>query len=85
MPKRILTGTVTSAAGDKTAVVAVATRKTHPLYKKKYTRTKKYYIHDEKNVCNKGDVISFIESTPYSKLKRWELKEVLEAVSGDES
>ncbi len=62
MPKRQLTGIVSSTKADKTIVVSVSTRKTHSLYKKKYTSTKKYYVHDEANECNSGDQVTFIES-----------------------
>ena len=34
---RSLTGVVSSDKGDKTIVITVATRKTHPIYKKQYT------------------------------------------------
>ncbi len=85
MPKRQMTGVVTSNSSDKTVVAVVAVRKTHPLYKKKYTSTKKFYIHDEKNLANVGDTIRFIESIPMSKTKRWALEEVMIKAAGGES
>lgn len=85
MPKRTLRGTVSSTSGDKTAVVKVTTRKRHPLYRKQYTRSKKYYVHDPENTAKVGDVVSFIETPPISKLKRWSLGEVLEASTEDQS
>jgi small subunit ribosomal protein S17 len=63
---------------DKTLVVAVSTRKLHPLYKKYVTSTKKYKAHDEGNVANTGDKVRIIESRPLSREKRWRLVEVVE-------
>ena len=64
---------VTSAKMDKTIVVSVHTYKSDPKYKKKYRVTKKFYAHDEDNVCKEGDVVTIKEVRPLSKLKRWEL------------
>ncbi|HKZ96847.1 MAG TPA: 30S ribosomal protein S17 [Hyphomicrobiaceae bacterium] len=71
MPKRVLEGVVVSDKNDKTVVVEVERRYTHPLLRKTVRRTKKYHAHDEKNVFKVGDRISIIESAPVSKLKRW--------------
>lgn len=69
--KRILSGTVVSAAMDKTVVVEVTKVQSHSLYRKRYTITKKYKAHDESNSYAKGDLVSIQESRPYSKSKRW--------------
>ena len=50
MPKRVLQGVVVSSKNNKTIVVEVERRYTHPLFKKTVRRTKKYHAHDEKNV-----------------------------------
>jgi small subunit ribosomal protein S17 len=71
MPKRVLQGVVVSNKNDKTIVVEVERRYTHPLLKKTVRRTKKYHAHDEKNVFKEGDQVSIQESAPISKLKRW--------------
>jgi small subunit ribosomal protein S17 len=71
MPKRILQGVVVSDKNDKTVVVEVERRYTHPLFKKTVRRTKKYHAHDEKNVFKTGDRVEIQESAPISKLKRW--------------
>jgi small subunit ribosomal protein S17 len=71
MPKRVLQGVVVSSKNDKTIVVQVERRYTHPLFKKTVRRTKKYHAHDEKNVFKVGDLVSIEESAPISKLKRW--------------
>ncbi|MFQ5958398.1 MAG: 30S ribosomal protein S17 [Alphaproteobacteria bacterium] len=73
MPRRILQGTVVSAAGDKTVVVRVERRLMHPMYKKFIRRSKKYAAHDEDNRCKTGDVVRIRESRPYSKRKSWEV------------
>jgi small subunit ribosomal protein S17 len=71
MPKRVLQGVVVSDKNDKTIVVQVERRYTHPLLKKTVRRTKKYHAHDEKNVFKIGDVVSIEETAPISKNKRW--------------
>lgn len=71
MPKRVLQGTVVSDKNDKTVVVEVERRFTHPLFKKTVRKTKKYHAHDEKNVFKTGDKVSIEESAPISKNKRW--------------
>jgi len=79
MPKRILQGTVVSDANDKTVVVLVERRFTHPLYKKTVRRTKKYHAHDENNEYKVGDVVRIEECRPISRKKRWRVIERVEA------
>jgi small subunit ribosomal protein S17 len=71
MPKRILQGTVVSDKNDKTVVVKVERRFTHPVMKKTVRMTKKYKAHDESNAHKVGDQVSIQESRPISKDKRW--------------
>lgn len=71
MPKRVLQGVVVSDKNNKTIVVEVERRYTHPLFKKTVRRTKKYHAHDEKNVHKIGDNVSIEETAPISKNKRW--------------
>ncbi|MFD0917853.1 30S ribosomal protein S17 [Pseudahrensia aquimaris] len=71
MPKRILQGTVVSDKNDKTIVVKVERRFTHPLFKKVVRRTKNYKAHDEANVKKVGDQVSIQETRPISKDKCW--------------
>ena len=73
MPKRNLQGVVVSDKQDKTVVVRVERRFTHPVLKKTVRRSKKYYAHDEKNEYSVGDVVWIEERRPLSKLKRWEV------------
>ena len=75
MPKRILTGTVTSNANEQTVTVSVERRFTHPVLKKTIRKSKKYRAHDEKNTFNVGDQVRIIECAPKSKTKRWEVLE----------
>lgn len=71
MPKRILTGRVTSDKMDKTVTVLVDRRVMHPLYKKFIRRSKKYAAHDEANTCKIGDTVRIEECRPISKRKTW--------------
>ena len=71
MPKRVLTGRVTSDKMDKTVTVLVDRRVMHPLYKKFIRRSKKYAAHDEANVCKEGDAVRIEECRPLSKRKTW--------------
>ena len=77
MAKQII-GTVSSAKGDKTIVVTVQTRKTHPLYRKQYTVSKKFMAHDEKNEAQPGDKVAIIETRPLSARKRHILSTIIE-------
>jgi small subunit ribosomal protein S17 len=71
MPKRVLQGVVVSDKNDKTIVVKVERRYTHPLLKKTVRRSKKFHAHDEENTFKVGDVVRIEESRPVSKNKRW--------------
>ena len=77
MPKRTLHGVVVSDKQDKTIIVRVERRFTHPMLKKTVRRSKKYYAHDEKNEARVGDSVRLEETRPLSKLKRWRLKQVI--------
>jgi small subunit ribosomal protein S17 len=71
MPKRMLQGVVVSDKQDKTVIVRVERRFTHPLFKKTVRRSKKYHAHDETNEFSVGDTVWIEEHSPISKLKRW--------------
>lgn len=77
MAKQII-GVVSSNKGDKTIVVTVQTRKTHPLYRKQYMVTKKFMAHDEKNEAQPGDKVAIVESRPLSARKRHTLERIIE-------
>ena len=79
MPKRILEGVVVSDKNDKTIVVKVERRLTHPVLKKTVRLSKKYHAHDEKNEAKTGEVVRIEETRPLSKQKRWVLVEKVAA------
>ena len=70
-------GYVVSTKMNKTIVVEVKRQKSHPMYRRVVSRTKKFYAHDEQNTAHVGDVVRIEETRPLSALKRWRLKEVL--------
>jgi small subunit ribosomal protein S17 len=78
MPKRVLQGVVVSDKNDKTIVVKVERRFTHPLLKKTVRRTKNYHAHDEANGHKVGDIVWIEEGRPMSKLKRWVVRDQAE-------
>ena len=71
MPKRILQGTVVSNKNEKTVVVRVERRYTHPVMKKTVRASKKYKAHDENNTYQVGDSVLIEECAPISKDKCW--------------
>ncbi len=73
MPKKILKGVVVSDKPNKTITVIVERKYQHPLLKKVIKSKKKYSVHDERNKFKKGDKVSFKESKPFSKLKKFEV------------
>lgn len=75
---RTIIGNVSSAKGDKTIVVSIQTRKTHPIYKKQYYITKKILAHDENNTAKEGDKVQVEECRPLSARKRFMLVKILE-------
>jgi len=75
---KTLIGIVSSDKTNKTIVVTVQTRKTHPLYKKQYLTSKRYMAHDEKNEAQTGDKVSISECRPLSARKRYQLTKVLD-------
>jgi small subunit ribosomal protein S17 len=77
MAKKERIGRVVSNKANKTIVVSVQTRYTHPKYGKILLKTKRFMAHDEDNKCNSGDVVLLEESRPLSKNKKWILKEIL--------
>ena len=73
MSKKILNGNVIRDQNDKTIMVLVKRKYTHPFYDKVITASKKYHVHDEKNKFKVGDNVNIIESKPFSKKKKWEV------------
>jgi small subunit ribosomal protein S17 len=75
---RTIVGTVVSDKADKTIVLSVTVRKTHPIYKKQYSRSTKYIAHDENNEARVGDKVQVEETRPISKRKTLKLVKVLD-------
>ena len=75
MPRRILQGVVVSDKNEKTVVVQVERRLTHPVLKKTVRLTKKYHAHDENSRFKEGDIVRIEECPPVSKKKRWRVLE----------
>ena len=76
--KKELVGKVVSSTNDKTITVLVETYKNHPLYHKRVKSSKKYCVHDEKNIAKVGDTVRIAETRPLSKTKRFRLVEIVE-------
>ncbi len=77
-----LIGTVTSDKRDKTITVSIVSRETHPLYRKQYSKTRKYTAHDEKNEAHVGDRVQIAMCRPMSKTKAYALVKVIEKARG---
>jgi len=75
--RKELIGKVVSNKMQKTIVVEVTRKKSHSLYGRVISIRKKFYAHDEKNEAHIGDFVRISETRPLSRLKRWELKEIL--------
>jgi small subunit ribosomal protein S17 len=75
--RKELVGEVVSNRMQKTIVVKVTRKKSHPFYGRVIARNKKFYAHDETNQAHVGDVVRLEETRPLSKLKRWQLKDIV--------
>lgn len=81
-------GEVVSTKMSKTIVVEVVMRKSHSLYRRVISKSKKFYAHDENGTARVGDFVEIEETRPLSKLKRWKLKNVVQKaklVAGEET
>ena len=76
--RKVYQGRVVSDKNDKTIVVEVSTRKTHPIYGKRVKYSKKYTAHDENNTAKVGDIVTIMETRPLSATKRFRLVEIVE-------
>lgn len=79
---KTLIGIVSSDKRDKTITVSIASRETHPLYRKQYTKTRKYTAHDEKNEARVGDKVEIAACRPFSKTVCYNLVKILEKSHG---
>ena len=74
--RKVLTGLVLSTKMVNTVVVGVEVVKRHRLYGKAIRRVKKYKVDDGDNICNAGDKVQIVETSPISKEKRWRILEI---------
>ena len=81
--RKVRQGVVVSSKMNKTIVVKVERRVTHPVYQKVIKRTEKYHAHDEENACKVGDQVRIMECRPLSRTKRWRLLEVITRAEGE--
>ncbi|QJC33340.1 30S ribosomal protein S17 [Enterobacteriaceae endosymbiont of Donacia clavipes] len=79
MKKKIKTlkGKVKSNKMQKSVVVNITRLIKHPIYGKFINRTTKLHVHDEKNICNIGDIVEIKECRPLSKTKSWILVNII--------
>jgi small subunit ribosomal protein S17 len=77
MVKKERIGVVVSDKSQKTIVVAIQTRYQHPKYGKILIKTKRYMAHDETNSSKSGDIVLLEESSPFSRHKKWKLKQIV--------
>ena len=76
--KKTQIGVVLSNKMEKTAVVEVARRVSHPVFKRYFTKRKKFKVHDEKNECVIGVRVQIQECRPVSREKRWTVTKIIE-------
>jgi small subunit ribosomal protein S17 len=81
--KKERVGEVVSDRSDKTVVVKVTRRVPHPQFRKIINRFKKFHAHDEKNEAKVGDTVRIRETRPMSRLKRWEIIEIVRKGAGE--
>jgi small subunit ribosomal protein S17 len=77
MARKERIGIVVSNKPQKTIIVAIQTRYAHPKYGKILVKTKRYMAHDEENSSKSGDIVLLEESAPYSRNKKWKLKQIV--------
>jgi len=77
MPKKVETGTVTSAAASKTRRVEIPRIIRHPKYGRILHSRTVCHVHDEAEESAPGDLVEIMECPPRSKTKRWELVRVV--------
>jgi small subunit ribosomal protein S17 len=73
---KVFIGKVIGLKQAKTATVSVERMKIHPIYKKRFTRSTKYQVHDELGV-KLGDTVKFADCRPISKTKKWKIIKVM--------
>jgi small subunit ribosomal protein S17 len=82
--RKSMSGTVVSDKMDKTVVIVVERKFSHPKFKKVVKTTRRFKVHDEKNECRSGDLITISETRPLSKDKRWRLSGIIKKARVEE-
>ena len=75
--RRVLRGKVVSDKMDKTIVVEISTKKSHPLYGKRVNFSRKFKAHDELNEAKIGDIVEIMETRKLSANKHFRLVRVI--------
>ncbi len=81
MPARERVGLVVSDKMQKTVIVAVENRVSHPKYGKVVVKTRRFKAHDEEGTCKMGDLVRIVETRPLSRTKRWTVTEIVRGAS----
>ena len=81
MPRLIRTGAVVASGADKTVTVLVERLVEHRLYKRRFRKSTRFAVHDEKNECRVGDRVQIEECRPLSRTKRFRLLKIVERAS----
>jgi small subunit ribosomal protein S17 len=76
--QRKLVGRVVSNKMQKTVVVKVERRVTHPQFGKIITRSSKYHAHVATGAFEEGDLVEIVECRPISKTKSWAVTRLVE-------
>ena len=72
-------GIVVSKKTPKTLIVKVKRFVKHPIYKKRFSVTKRFAVHDPEEKFQEGDTVLIREIRPISKTKRFIVIEKVEA------
>jgi small subunit ribosomal protein S17 len=75
--RQSMVGEVVSDKMQKTVVVQVTRKISHPVYKKFVKRFKKFQVHVESVEPKLGDIVKISSIRPISKNKRWRVSEIV--------
>ena len=73
-----LVGKVVSTKMKDTVNVLVTRVISHPTYKKRVKKYKKYLTHVSKVSPKEGDIVKIVSTKPISKNKKWQVTEILQ-------
>ena len=75
--RQSLIGQVVSTKMEKTVTVRVLREIPHPVYHKRVKRYKNYLAHVASLAPNDGDIVKISSTKPISKLKRWQVSQIV--------